>query len=237
MTHYIECASCYNQLSATDGTVDLATLSCTHCGAGYDDADGLRVSYRDEDYTITRTARGAGTALFIVIGSDGGHECPDSAEGLDTIFTYIREQSDEAAAQVEEDDFIDCFAVPAIARAVIAQTGGWDEFATLAHDVADHGADAGFSGFVYYSDTVLFAQANKADIRQLAEYVADGIGEHDGFYSFVASFNCLNGMTTDEVADAMHDSDHDSHTEVMNALAWFALEEVCRAYADTHNRS
>lgn len=235
MTHYIECASCYNQLSATDGTVDLATLSCTNCDAGRDDADGLRVSYRDEDYNITRTARGEGTALFVVIGSDGGHECPDSAEGLDTLFTYIREQADEAASEQEETDFRDCFAVPAIARAVIAQTGGWDEFVTLAHDVADHGADAGFSGFTYYSDTVPFAQANKADIRKLAEYVADSIGEYDGFYSFVASFNCLD-LTTDEVADAMHDSDHDSNGEVLNALAWFALEEVSRAYADTHNR-
>lgn len=117
-----------------------------------------------------------------------------------------------------------------LAAAVIEQMGGFETFATDAPSIAAHGAMGGWSGFTYYSDTVPFTVRHLRTLREYGREMADSIGA-DGFYSLVAGFNCLD-LTTDEVADALHDADHDSHTGVMNALAWFALEEAARMYDD-----
>ena len=96
------------------------------------------------------------------------------------------------------------------------------------HDIANHGIDGGFTGFIYYSDTIEFAEDNKADILQLARDMADDFGL-DGAYSLIASFGCLgDSYTADSVADAVNDPDHEDYTQVMNALSWFAAEEVAR---------
>lgn len=116
-------------------------------------------------------------------------------------------------------------------RAVIKQVGGWNNFKQVAQDVTNHGASGGFSGFTYYADTINFAKRNKSAILAYAREMARDLGEN-GAYSLIAGFNCLNGETADTVADAVNDAEHDSHTDVMNALAWFALEEVSRAYVD-----
>jgi len=47
----------------------------------------------------------------------------------------------------------------------------------------------------------------------------------------ISSFNCVN-ETPEEVAEAIYNSDSDNQTQVLNALAWFAGEEVCRSYSD-----
>lgn len=118
-------------------------------------------------------------------------------------------------------------------RAVVRQAGGWDSFKEMAEDVANHGADGGFHGFIYYTDTVKFAEQNKTELNNLARSMASDLGEPGG-YSLIAGFNCLKRLELngDTVADAMMDTDHEDHTQVMNALAWFALEEVSRSYTD-----
>ena len=60
--------------------------------------------------------------------------------------------------------------------------------------------------------------------------MAGQLGER-GAYSMIAGFHCLQ-MTADDVADAINNRRHEDHVTVMNALAWFALEEVSRAYSD-----
>lgn len=130
--------------------------------------------------------------------------------------------------------FIDTTNIPAkLVRATIRQAGGWDSFKEMAEDIANHGADAGWLGFIYYSETVAFAQRNRLDIVDYAYNMAYDMGE-SGAYSLIAGFNCFRGMdlTADSVADAVNNKNHEDHTQVMNALAWFALEEVARAYVD-----
>lgn len=121
----------------------------------------------------------------------------------------------------------------ALVRAVVRQMGGWDSFKESARDIANHGIDGGFHGFIYHSDTVKFAKAHKADILAYAREMASDIGE-PGAYSLIAGFNCLRDLklSGDEVADCVNNSRHEDYTQVMNALAWFAGEEVARAYAD-----
>lgn len=115
-------------------------------------------------------------------------------------------------------------------RGVIRQVGGWDSFRELASDVTNHGASGGFIGFYYYSDTVSFAKRHKAVILDYAKQMADDLGEA-GAMSLIASFNCLK-MNADEVAEALYNQRSDESTNVYNALAWFALEEVSRSFDD-----
>lgn len=114
-------------------------------------------------------------------------------------------------------------------RAVVRQAGGWKSFQEMAPDVTNHGADGGFSGFIYYTDTVKFAQRNKGTILDACRQMADDIGEP--VYRMIGGFNCLK-ITEGEAAEAIHNPRSEDRTNVLNALSWFALEWVCRSYVD-----
>ena len=124
-----------------------------------------------------------------------------------------------------------------LVEAVINQFGGWDDFTESAKDVVEHSIDAGYGDFIYHADTVRFAANNLAAILNYAKGMADDLGQ-DGAYSLIAGFNCLPDYSADEVAEAIHthsvndDQWNDQFVQVMNALAWFAAEEVCWAYCD-----
>jgi hypothetical protein len=121
-----------------------------------------------------------------------------------------------------------------LVRSVVRQVGGWGSFTEMAEDVSNHGADGGFSGFVYYSDTVPFAKRNLDALLRTCRDMARDFGDGDE-YQLIAGFNCLK-MTVGEVAGAIHNPKHEDRTTVLNALAWFALEEVSRSYVDAMER-
>ena len=114
-------------------------------------------------------------------------------------------------------------------RAVVRQSGGWDSFKEMAEDITNHGVGGGFHGWIYHADTVPFAKRNKAAIMELAWQMADDLGEP--IYRMIGGFNCLK-MADGEVAEAIHNPRSDDRTQVFNALAWFAVEEVARSYCD-----
>lgn len=95
-------------------------------------------------------------------------------------------------------------------------------------DVCRHGASGGFSGFTYYSDTLAFYKAHKADILAMANAMADEMGED--MLAMVAGFGCLKAekLTATEIGEALFSGRGDCATNVRNAMAWFALEEVAR---------
>ena len=113
----------------------------------------------------------------------------------------------------------------------------WEEtkelFDTL-EDVSKHGANCGFGAFCYHSDTVKFAVDNKKDILKLCQDLADDLGED--VISMIASFNCLKDMQLkpSEIGAVIYGSDRDSDEaiQILNALAWFALEETANDYAN-----
>lgn len=122
--------------------------------------------------------------------------------------------------------------IPAtLVRSTIRQAGGWDSFRESAADIANHGAAGGFHGFIYYTDTVPFAKRNLCDILVYAEDMAADIGE-SGALELIAGFNCLRDLAALDVSQAIYKHGDDNKTPVLNALAWFALEEVARAYSD-----
>lgn len=117
-----------------------------------------------------------------------------------------------------------------LALNVIRQSGGWHSFLEMAPDIARHGIDGGFHGWIYYCDTVAFAKRNKAAILDLAIDTADQVGS--GLFPFLASFRCLDGMTENEIAAAIYSRTSEDSTQAFNALAWFAVEEHARLLSD-----
>ena len=99
-------------------------------------------------------------------------------------------------------------------------------------DVCDHGADAGFPGFIYYQDTAKFYKKHKRAINALVEEMATDLGEEP--FALVKGFKCLNNdFTLTEIAKTMYgrrtEVEKNNLIQIDNSLAWFALEEVARA--------
>ena len=111
-----------------------------------------------------------------------------------------------------------------------------DELKQTLTDITNspHGASGGFNGFIYYGDTCKFAQDNIKDIFDYAYEQAEQLGE--GVYKMISNFNCLNDMNVKEteVASTIHlalkgvEDDQGIETQILNALSWYALEEVAK---------
>ena len=117
---------------------------------------------------------------------------------------------------------------------VIAQLDLDDgELESTMSDIRNHGADGGFSGFIYYNETCNFARENMAEIyrhakNQAAEFGIDPL-------EMIAGFNCLRGeFPAFEIASVIHDDIDDAtrndgaDVAILNALAWYALEEAAQ---------
>ena len=126
--------------------------------------------------------------------------------------------------------------IPAsLVRAVVKNMNGWDSFKESAQDVVDHGAVCGFGNFIYYTDTVAFTAKNRKAIAAYAAEQSTEIGYKDEI-EMILSFNCLqhDDLTSSDMARALYGrlTDDNKKTTIHNILAWYALEEVARAYCD-----
>jgi hypothetical protein len=106
-------------------------------------------------------------------------------------------------------------------------------------DVINHGIDGGFHGFVYHTETIAFYKKHKKIINKMALEMASELGEN--ILEMIGGFNCLKyydhktgKWTESEGQDAIGKTfyGNDLDTQVANALAWFAAEEVCRMFED-----
>lgn len=118
-----------------------------------------------------------------------------------------------------------------LVRAVVRQIGGWENFTNSAPDITNHGIDGGFGGFIYTAETVKFAKQNLPEIMELAKNMANDIGSGDK-YNMIAGFNCLKDYENLDAGEAIYNKKSEDHDTVLNALAWFAGEEVARSYVD-----
>jgi hypothetical protein len=94
---------------------------------------------------------------------------------------------------------------------------------------AQHGAESGFPGFTYYSDTLAFFRKNRKDIVNNIEQTAAELGEDIiKMVQFFGVFRNSTPPTSGEVGKALWDSAHlyDELTNLYNVFAWYALEEV-----------
>lgn len=122
-----------------------------------------------------------------------------------------------------------------VARAVIRQCGGWRSFRESALDVVAHGAAGGVGGFIYYSETVPFGRRLRDSLLAMLRSLADDLGE-SGELEVLAGFQCLN-LSQSELARALYLPGSEDAAQVFNALAWYALEEVARAYVEAGEAS
>ena len=102
---------------------------------------------------------------------------------------------------------------------------GHDEFTETLKDVRDHGADCGFSGFTYYTETTKFYDEHKGVIQKALIDEAYSLGLSCS--NFVASFPCLRGdFSSMEIDSFLMGMDQEDQGLLKNALAWFTLEIV-----------
>jgi hypothetical protein len=121
-------------------------------------------------------------------------------------------------------------------KAVEEQLGSeGEELKADYENVANHGADSGFSGFIYYCETCEFYRKNQKAIVEAVEELASDIGETA--INMVQGFRCLGkDYEIKDIALTLYGThkQHDQYTA--NALAWFALEEVARFVVDGYDR-
>ena len=118
-----------------------------------------------------------------------------------------------------------------IKEAVIKQLK-CDDVQQTFKDVVKGGASGGFGGFIYHNETVKFAKDNIKHIYKYLKEQANDMGVNA--FEMVQGFNCLYDIqpTQAEVADTIHGHPDQAtindgvDTEILNALAWYALEEV-----------
>ena len=109
--------------------------------------------------------------------------------------------------------------------AVIKQFGGKELFEESASDVTYNGMDSSFSGFIYHTDTVKFAEDNKDIIMEMAEEQA-----YRANFGTIAVM-AIQGFNLEEIEKAIHNKSED-FPQILYALALYAAERVCRAYTD-----
>jgi len=119
---------------------------------------------------------------------------------------------------------------PSLTRAVAKQCGGFESLKEIAPNVANYGAGSGFSGFIWHSDTTEFYAKNRKAILENLENLASDLGET--MIAIVKEFKCLKGYSESEIGATLYGSKAKHETAVANALAWYALEEVCRELTD-----
>ena len=115
-------------------------------------------------------------------------------------------------------------------RAVIRQSGGWLAFQEMAQDIYNHGISGGFSGWIYYTETFDFYAKNQGAIVTLVEKWANDC--NISTINFVAGFRCLDAEDGQNVGKTLYGNKLQHDTQVANALAWFAAEEVTRSFVD-----
>lgn len=121
------------------------------------------------------------------------------------------------------------------------------ELIQIFSDVSNHGASGGYGGFIYYSDTCKFARDNMPLIIDQLKEDASSCGMD--VFEMVSKFNCLEGTLFPsahlrqeypafEIASVIFNQADEAtindgvDTEILNALAWYALEVVANYITD-----
>lgn len=96
-------------------------------------------------------------------------------------------------------------------------------------DVNNHGADSGFSGFIYYNETHSFAMRHRKAIVSMLEQQAEELGE--GVVEMVSHFGVFRKSPMDnedrrELYRYLSGAKCEQST-ITNLMAWYALGEVC----------
>jgi len=115
-------------------------------------------------------------------------------------------------------------------------TGSGDTFKELSAELvncAEHGANIGISGFIYYSETIPFFQKNRAAIATHLELTAAEMGTD--LISMVQEFGAFRNSgkpTPTEIGKALWDKSktYPELTDLYNVFSWYILEELANTW-------
>ena len=97
-------------------------------------------------------------------------------------------------------------------------------------------AQDGYSGFIYYSETIDFWKKNKKRNHRTFKNLAEDLGEKS-FLDVVMGFQCFKkeDITIDDICEVIYadNEENDNYRTIANALAWYALEQT--AYELSNN--
>lgn len=114
-------------------------------------------------------------------------------------------------------------------RAVVRQAGGWESFQKITADVAQYGADIGWAGFKYHTETLKFFLAYRDLIRQLIEKTA--AKRRDTAIGLILSFPYHNtNRNLDAIGITLYGPRSSINTAIAKAIACFTLDMVAREY-------
>jgi hypothetical protein len=149
-----------------------------------------------------------------------------SIKNIQGFIAYIRENSTWQISTI-------CNVIQALGYNTQGGTESLKELSSQLVTCAKHGADGGFPGFIYYSDTIRFFKQNCKDIINNIGHTAAETGTD--IIKLVQSFGVFRYSTppaSGEVGKALWDSAHihDDLTTLYNVFAWYALEEISRIW-------
>jgi len=115
-------------------------------------------------------------------------------------------------------------------------SGSGDTFKELSAELvncAEHGANIGISGFIYYSETIPFFQKNRAAIAIHLELTAAELGTD--LISMVQNFGVFHNAdkpTPTEIGKALWDKSktYPELTDLYNVFSWYILEEFAHTW-------
>lgn len=105
-------------------------------------------------------------------------------------------------------------------------------------EVAEHGADSGWSGFSYYKDTSQFARSHRKMILEELEKDLVGFGEKT-ITGVIKGWKCLLMFKEHEIEMQLGlflSGHRDTDCQFENAMAWYALEKAARELAQRRRR-
>jgi hypothetical protein len=106
------------------------------------------------------------------------------------------------------------------------------ELSSIFVNCAEHGANVGFSGFIYYHETISFYKKHRKDIVSHMEQTAAELGED--IISMVQNFGVFRHSekpTKSEVGKSLWGNFINQElTTLYNVFAWYALEEVAQVW-------
>ena len=109
---------------------------------------------------------------------------------------------------------------------------GYKEYKEVVQDVNNSGVGAGYSGFIYYSETHAFTIRYRKYIVMLLENTAEQMGK--SIEEMVAGFGvfsrCKMDLQDRRDLYKLLGGGKPSQGTITNVMAWFALEEVCRMF-------
>lgn len=126
----------------------------------------------------------------------------------------------------EDGEFIDLteFKADPLNAAVLAQVG--DDCDTLIN-MAQNGADGGYSGFTYYNETCKFYDDNKALIIPA---LIESLQKCNSTLDDLTEWRYFGGSHLANIFLTVAGIDNDDVVTVKNVLAWFAAEHVARNF-------